>query len=833
MAFDPDAFLKKLDAVESAPPAAAPAFDPDAFLAKLDEQERMANLPEYFQGLPMDTIEAIKQKVPMRTRGQGGVENQRRRLANLEKLRLKNPALAEEIETMPAWESAAIGYGKTSRDLAAGLGSALEAPANTLEGLGIDPNTLGPIGAILGGARTIGSSLPEPEATPEAYKALSEFRPSAQVGEIAGEAVPALGIGVAGGAIPGLAARTGAMAAAEGTQQGLQSVGRDESVEDVAQNVALGAMFGAAGELAVPTLRKYAGQLYRKLTGRSPASNVILEDGRITDEFRKVLEKEGYTADDFYRASRQMNEGEGVRNQIGVDDIPESAPPATVEPSLERSVASPEGGEQIAPGRIARNRQRQEAFERMGLTPTEAQRTRDLNLFREQQDLIKRDEVVRQTIEAQDAELQRQMTEKAEQARAGATTDDRVFDVIVNRTRKRDQEIDQLYRDAVERAGPEPKVVFSELTKKVNQFLGEDELTAGAVKAIRSRMENTGIIDQYGKLKHVAPDNRLLTANKPSVPEKFTVSKAEKLRQYMNELYATIPPDKPRGRQLINELKKALDADTYNGTGDDIFKQARDAHYAKEQGLSKERASEYSRNKVSLVRDILQSKIDTEDIFKKVTGSGSRYKATDLNDLKRYLLEEDPMDVEAGMRAWNNIRADAFEKIRSLSSKGAETEGGDRAITRAGLDQAFRSIGDAKMRVLFNADERKFLADLAEVSRYREPITGTALGSGPSGEAIKQLNSTITSWMSMGGKVGEGLVAALKKLEGTIDNAIRRKKVLKLIDDAVKLQKLQEAQEAKLFRGTRAGRAAGGAAQAAAAGALPAYETYQEFNGSD
>lgn len=833
MAFDPDAFLKKLDAAESAPPAAAPAFDPDAFLAKLDEQERMANLPEYFQGLPMDTIEAIKQKVPMRTRGQGGVENQRRRLANLEKLRLKNPALAEEIETMPAWQSAAIGYGKTSRDLAAGLGSALESPANTLEGLGIDPNTLGPIGAILGGARTIGSSLPEPEATPEAYQALSELRPSAQIGEIAGEAVPALGIGVAGGAIPGLAARTGAMAAAEGVQQGLQSVGRDESASEVAKNVAIGAAFGAGGELAIPVLRKYGGELFRKLTGRAPKSNIILEDRTITDEFKKVLEKEGYTEDDFRRAVSQMNEGESVRNRIGVDDIPEQVPSNTPEPSLERMVSSSDIPPDADPNRVARNRQRQEAFERMDLTPTEAQRTRSPNLFKDQQDMIKYDEQVRYAIETQDRKLFEQATARAEQARAGATTEDSVSNVILNRTRQRDLEINQAYEDLAARAGDKPVMVFSELTKKVNQFLGEDELTAGAVNAVRKRMIDSGIIDKYGKLKQVKPDNTLLTANKPWEPERFTVKKAEKLRQYMNDLYAHIPADKPRGRQLINQLKKALDADSYASTGDDIFKQARDAHYAKEQGLSKQRASEYSRNKVSLVRDILQDKVAGEDLFRKVTGARSKYKAADLIDLKRYLLEEDPTDVEAGLRAWNNIRADALEHIRDLSSKGPESEEGFKSITRAGLDQAFRSIGDSKMRVLFNADERKFLANLAEVARYREPISGTALGSGPSGDAVRQLNGTITQWLSGGGQVTATLVTALKRLEGTIDNAIKRKKVLTLIDDAEKLQKLQEAQEAKLFRGTRAGRAAGGAAQAAATGALPAYETYQEFNDSE
>ena len=52
-------------------------------------------------------------------------------------------------------------------------------------------------------------------------------------------------------------------------------------------------------------------------------------------------------------------------------------------------------------------------------------------------------------------------------------------------------------------------------------------------------------------------------------------------------------------------------------------------------------------------------------------------------------------------------------------------------------------IGPHKMRVLFTPDERKFLDDMAKVSRIREPVRGTAVGRGPSAQAIARLEKKL------------------------------------------------------------------------------------------
>ena len=76
-------------------------------------------------------------------------------------------------------------------------------------------------------------------------------------------------------------------------------------------------------------------------------------------------------------------------------------------------------------------------------------------------------------------------------------------------------------------------------------------------------------------------------------------------------------------------------------------------------------------------------------------------------------------------------------------------------MTRAGLESVLKRIGMGKLKVIFNKEELSFIKDVMNLSRIIEPIGGRALGSGPSGQAAKRLENTISK---LGGRLSQGLV---------------------------------------------------------------------------
>ena len=83
--------------------------------------------------------------------------------------------------------------------------------------------------------------------------------------------------------------------------------------------------------------------------------------------------------------------------------------------------------------------------------------------------------------------------------------------------------------------------------------------------------------------------------------------------------------------------------------------------------------------------------------------------------------------------------------IKNSAFKGAEDAAGNKALSRDGLQRALNKIGTDKLKVLFEPEEMKFFRDVMNVSKLREPVRGTALGKGPSAQAIKSLENRVRS----------------------------------------------------------------------------------------
>ena len=669
---------------------------------------------DVFSGLPQPIIDDIISKTSSNrnVRGAGALTSVRRRLANLERIRLVNPALATEIESIPGYEQFLIGAGKGFEDIGQGIG------------------------------RLVGLLDAEDVRDSPEYNALKSTSNTVTAGELAGQSAPFLPLGLGAGSVSNLAGRAALMSGTGALEGGIITAGQGGTPEEIAASAVLGGSLAGGSELALPVFSRVSRGIVKKLTGRVPEGSLLQPNGRPTPEFQKVLDDNGLDVGDVESIAREYPDA-------FVDDI--------------------EG-----------NARRQAAFEKLGITPTEAQRTRSATLFREQQDLVREgDTAVRAAIEAQDDALSRAVQSTSEAARAGAGTADNIIDVVTDRSLRLDDEISSAYRAAREASPDVRNVRFDNAAQRLRSLAPRNERSQGTVNAIFQEMQARGLVD-----KNFKPIGRI------------SVQQAEDLRQFANTL---VPGANPQAREIIRQFKDALDEDVIRVAGEDVFANARAAKRSFEESFRKAKVSKFDQNQVSLVRDILENRIAPEELFEKAVRAKSRYKASDLQSLRDYLFSGTEGDVEAGLRAWNNLRGDALIHIKDTAFIGPVTQTGNQSLSRAGLDRAFKSIGDAKLKVLFSDNEIKFLRDLAAVASLKEPPPGTFTGSGPSGPAIRQLENSLNRLYGKIPLIGDFIT-------GTVDSIktkAARERVLKLVNDA---QKIEEAQAREAFNALRKSR---------------------------
>lgn len=348
---------------------------------------------------------------------------------------------------------------------------------------------------------------------------------------------------------------------------------------------------------------------------------------------------------------------------------------------------------------------RAEAFREMGIEPTRAQVTRDVTDFQTQEEIAKGTSRTRAALDAQSQRLNDNVTDLRNRTGGRLDSDSGVYNTVLDRSTKLDEQISSLYKEARQAAPDAKNVRFNALSQTMRKLRG-DELKV--VSALRTRLGDMGIIDP----KTYKPTG------------KISVSQAEEVRKFLNEMYSS------DNAYAIRQLKASLDDDVFSVAGNDVFKKARQAKAEFEAGLDKAKISKFDNNKKNLVRDILENKVDPEALTDKVVFQKG-YRADDLRQLKNYLNQDD-----LGKQAWDDLRAETLEKIRENSFKGADD---DLTLSAAALDSTLKRVGKGKMEVLFTPEERIFLSRLQEVAEYRRPKRRTATGRGPSSQAVESL----------------------------------------------------------------------------------------------
>jgi len=529
--------------------------------------------------------------------------------------------------------------------------------------------------------RGLGFAEPEDPVVTRAIEALREEHPIATTaGEVAGEAAPFLlpgGLVAKAVTIPGRVAASTALGA---TEAATILRGKGATDEQITEGAGLGGAIAGTLELALPVIGRIGGKLIRKITGKTASSPVLDAAGDPSPELASALKKSGLELDDISAEARR---------QIETGDIVD--------------------GESLV---------RKEFLERQGLVPTRAQVTGGATEFQKQQELAKTSGRVRRALETQEEVLTGKF-ENAVTLTGGSAnrSNSTVVDFVADRSIDLDAAIGDAY-EAAKNAAPTEKIVkFNKLTEGMKEIAGSDRATGGLVSAARDILRTRGVL-QKGGLKPTG---------------KVSAQVSEEIRQDMNALFNSLTPF---GRKKLSKFKDLLDNDVADAVGEDIFSTARQAKAKFEKDLSRSKVNKFDNRKKNLVRDILENKVNPDRFLDDAILSKS-VRSADVEQLKRF------MNIDGdgpGLDAWNDIRAEAMQRIRDTAFKEVA---GEPVLSRAGMESALGRFGRDKLRVMFSKEERNFLNDMLKTSKLREPVRGTALGRGPSAQAIGRLENTI------------------------------------------------------------------------------------------
>jgi hypothetical protein len=437
----------------------------------------------------------------------------------------------------------------------------------------------------------------------------------------------------------------GLIGASEG---GIISKGEGGSDQDVVSGAVLGLFMGAGSEVLMPVFNSLGRRLVKKFRGKN-VDTVVTPDGQPTKEFIDALEESDTNIDEFIE-------------------------------TVQREAGDP-----------ASNKIRQKAFEDLGAEATEAQRTRDTDLFVQQQDAFRRGGPVKTALENQEEIFDRGTRSVIADTggvpqRAPASP----IEAITKKATQLDAEVSELYKLARENTPKADFIRFPQTSKLLKTKNPLDKRSEGTVSALANEMKRLGFLDKNGN-----PTN--LTS----------VEAAENMRQFANSLFEGA---NPLARKIIRKFKDSLDDDTFKSVdnvfknrkkvAEDIeiflhelkttdrsrftfkeinqsinnrlsrdglstddfnidfenltvspvvdmepnrfFKEARKAKENFEKGLSKEARNKFDTRKVSLVRDILDNTVTEDELVTKVLRGSSKYKANDLRELRTYLTSGSP-----------------------------------------------------------------------------------------------------------------------------------------------------------------------------------------------
>jgi hypothetical protein len=492
-----------------------------------------------------------------------------------------------------------------------------------------------------------------------------------------------------------LASQLGGGILRQGLAQGA-AAGLTEVARDIGSQIGGGTDEVSATNLDVGTIGVTAGFGALAPAIGSALSKVLAKS--VPGRQVKVLNSDGTLSDDALRM------------------ISESADPAAVS----RSVAA-----QLVDDGVLTPEQAKtfNLFRSQGVNPTRANLTQTADDWQLQQSSIKNSGPLRTAVDQQDVALASRGQQLAD-ATGGTpgdlySTGQSIHSAVSRRALDEDQMINGLYRMARDRASDSSVVGVNSTVTKLREVAQQDTLSGGAVSAIKGELQRRGLMNNKWR-----PQGRM------------TVEQAEEIRQVMNQFYGNT--QNPQAREVIKTLKSALDDDVFRATGDDLFKEARAARAQFSRNIERSRVNKFDKSQKSLVQDILDNKINPEQVFERVVVQRG-YGVDDLRGLRNYLTNGTPEQVAQGQQALNDMRRQAIDFMFDRATSGAGRTEVGVAFNGTGFRKAMDQIGSRKLEVLFTPDEMRSLAAVRSITEARIPVTMTQQGRGPTEVAMEAL----------------------------------------------------------------------------------------------
>lgn len=355
------------------------------------------------------------------------------------------------------------------------------------------------------------------------------------------------------------------------------------------------------------------------------------------------------------------------------------------------------------------------AFRDLGLDPTRAQVTGMKSDFMVQQELAKTSNAVSTRLAEQDKILGDHID--ALVAKTGGRASDNidagnaVSQAIFARVNEVDESISAAYQAARLSAEKSKVVSLTRTAAALRRMQSQDKASNGLVSAIKGDLEQRGLIEGFS-----------------AQGRRGSVELAEEARKFINQVASENPQARSR---LAKELKEALDADVMAAVGDDVFKDARAAKTRFERSMERTRTTRRDAGARTLIESLVENRANPDTLVEQIIRKSTR--SADVGQLKRFLESGTPEQVRAGREALAEVKAATLREIYKKATSGTGlNEGGIPVFSGQKFKQALDSIGNAKMSVLFDADELTMIGKIARVGELRIPPQFTALGGGPS-----------------------------------------------------------------------------------------------------
>ena len=596
----------------------------------------------------------------------------------------------------------------------------------------------------------------------ERFAPLQEQRP---VSTIAGSVAGAVGVGLLPGGLAGkvtakvagkligprLAAISGA-AAAGAVEESL-----------VEGNPLLGAAFGAGGQVVLPIVGEGIKSVWKRALGTDVSVGGRLDaNGRLTPSAVQELESAGFTL-------------QGLGSEVEEILLRQLDPDSALEAQARQAEAA------FFDSRLSGSRASRDA---------ELQSLESLALANDADIAQQATAILSQNQRALAGGAERQILEPLSDSRTtfniadlAATGNKQEVARLLREqlTRRKNLEvrgIEGLYKRAAKLPGANAPVDAARLTHALisNADSASNEMQEKVLqvlakyKVVGDNVEDLGL----GNFTVTIAGKKVPFRSKTG-PQDLNIGNAEKLRQDINKLSPTSAADVA----LMQQLKDSLDIATVNAVS------------SLPVSSIKREAFETARKEAGRIK----TAYETSDIIKDLLTFKDFNKTTpQISDdvlVERFMSKNTPTASLAklkgllntsgrqGKQTWNEFRSVSMEDfLRKSMIRNAQNE---PVLSFKKLDDQLKALGDSKLKIFFDAGERKVLSQLRTVLKNQDtPLTSlssTAAGSGATGNAITRVLSAVTRIVTGSQVAGAAFDSGSSAIKHSSE-AIRRKAIL-------------------------------------------------------